>query len=74
VVLGVVVVGAGAGVVAVRAAEVVGALVVVVVVAGPEVAAEAGNVVAGTDLAGGGAWAGPDPSALPVVPAGGGRT
>jgi hypothetical protein len=69
-----VVVGAGVGVVAVRADEVAGALVVVVVVAGPEVAVEVGDVVADRDLAGGGAWAGPDPSALLVVPAGGGRT
>jgi hypothetical protein len=74
VVLGLVVVGAGVGVVVVRAAEVVGALVVVVVVSGSEVAVEAGDVVVGTDLAGGGAWAGPEPSALFVVPVGGGRT
>jgi hypothetical protein len=72
VVLGLVVVGAGVGVVVVRAAEVVGALVVVV--SGSEVAVEAGDVVVGTDLAGGGAWAGPEPSALFVVPVGGGRT
>jgi hypothetical protein len=55
VVLGLAVVGAGVAVVGVRAAEVVGALVGVVVVSGPEVAVEAGDVVAGTDLAGGGA-------------------
>jgi hypothetical protein len=74
VVAGLVVVGAGVGVVVVRAAEVVGALVVVAVVSGPEVAVEAGDVVVGTDLVGAGAWAGPDPSALSVVPVGGGRT
>jgi hypothetical protein len=73
VVLGLVVVGAGVGVV-VRAAEVVGALVGVVVVSGSEVAVEAGDVVVGTDLVGGGAGAGPEPSALLVVPVGGGRT
>ncbi len=73
-VAGLVVVGAGVGVVVVRAAEVVGALVVVAVVSGPEVAVEAGDVVVGTDLVGGDAWSGPEPSALLVVPVGGGRT
>jgi hypothetical protein len=68
-------VGGGAGVdvvVVVREAVVIGGLVVVV--SGPEVAVAAGDVVVGTDLVGGGAWAGPDPSALLVVPVGGGRT
>jgi hypothetical protein len=73
VVLGLVEAGAGVGVV-VRAAEVVEAPVVVAVVSGPEVAVEAGDVVIGTDLVGGGAWTGPEPSALLVVPVGGGRT
>ena len=71
-VLGLVEAGAGVGVVVVRAAEVVEAPVVVAVVSGLEV--EAGGVVVGTDLVGGGAWTGPEPSALLVVPVGGGRT
>lgn len=77
VVLGVVDVGAVVRVVVVvvvvvRAAEVVGDRVAVVSRA--EVAVGVGEVVVGTEVVGGGAWAGPEPSELLVLLAGGGRT
>jgi hypothetical protein len=72
VVLGLIDVGAVVRVAVVRAAEVVGASVAVV--SGAEVSVEVGDVVVGADAVGGGAWAGREPSELPTVPVGGGRT
>jgi hypothetical protein len=54
------------------AAEVVGDRVAVD--SGAEVAVGVGEVVVGTDVVGGGASAGPEPSKLLVLLAGGGRT